>query len=65
VAVLLFVLTALRAFTSGEAAGDDPWDAQSLEWSVASPAPSNNFVSTPTVASAEPLLDIKPAGGQK
>ena len=65
VSVLLFVLTALRAFTAGEVAGDDPWDAQSLEWSVSSPAPSNNFVSTPSVASAEPLLDIKPAGGQK
>ena len=65
VSVLLFVLTALRAFTAGEVAGDDPWDAQSLEWSVSSPAPSSNFVSTPAVASAEPLLDIKPAGGQK
>jgi heme/copper-type cytochrome/quinol oxidase subunit 1 len=64
VSVLLFVLTALRAFTAGEVAGDDPWDAQSLEWSVSSPAPSNNFVSTPSVTSAEPLLDIKPAGGQ-
>ena len=65
VSVLLFILTALRAFTAGEVAGDDPWDAQSLEWSVSSPAPSSNFVSTPSVASAEPLLDIKPAGGQK
>ena len=65
VSVLLVVLTALRAFTAGEVAGDDPWDAQSLEWSVSSPAPSSNFVSTPSVASAEPLLDIKPAGGQK
>lgn len=65
VSVLLFVLTALRAFTAGEVAGDDPWDAQSLEWSVSSPAPSSNFVSTPWVTSAEPLLDIKPAGGQK
>lgn len=64
VTVLLFVLTALRAFTAGEAAGDDPWDAQTLEWSVSSPAPSDNFVSMPVVSSAEPLLDIKPAGGQ-
>jgi heme/copper-type cytochrome/quinol oxidase subunit 1 len=64
VSVLLFVLTALRAFTAGDAAGDDPWDAQTLEWSVSSPAPSDNFVSMPVVSSAEPLLDIKPAGGQ-
>ena len=64
VTVLLFVLTAMRAFTAGEAAGDDPWDAQTLEWSVSSPAPTDNFVSMPVVSSAEPLLDIKPAGGQ-
>jgi len=63
--VILFLLTALRSFTSGEAAGDDPWDAQTLEWSVSSPAPFDNFASVPSVASAEPLLDIKPAGSQQ
>ena len=63
--VILFILTALRAFRSGEAAGDDPWDAQTLEWSVSSPAPADNFASVPVVASAEPLLDLKPAGSEK
>jgi len=62
VTVLLFILTALRAFTQGENAGGDPWDAQTLEWSVSSPAPVDNFVSMPVVSSAEPLLDVKPAG---
>ncbi len=65
VTVVLFLLTALRAFTSGESAGDDPWDAQTLEWSVSSPAPVDNFVSVPSVKSAEPLLDVKPAGSQQ
>lgn len=65
VTVLLFILTALRAFTTGEPSGDDPWDAQTLEWSVSSPAPHDNFVSMPSVTSAEPLLDIKPAGSEK
>ena len=63
--VILFILTALRAFRSGEVAGDDPWDAQTLEWSVSSPAPADNFASVPVVASAEPLLDLKPAGSEK
>lgn len=63
--VVLFLLTALRAFRSGEAAGDDPWDAQTLEWSVSSPAPSDNFASVPSASSAEPLLDVKPAGSQQ
>ncbi|NBN90263.1 MAG: hypothetical protein EBV24_08175 [Actinobacteria bacterium] len=63
--VILFILTALRAFRSGEVAGDDPWDAQTLEWSVSSPAPADNFASVPVVASAEPLLDLKPGGSEK
>ena len=58
--VILFILTALRAFRSGEAAGDDPWDAQTLEWSVPSPAPRDNFEVLATVGSPEPLLDVKP-----
>ena len=65
VTVVLFLLTALRAFTAGEAAGDDPWDAQTLEWSVSSPAPHDNFASVPSVSSAEPLLDLKPAGSDQ
>ena len=63
--VVLFVLTAARAFSTGDAAGDDPWDAQTLEWSVSSPAPVDNFASVPSVTSPEPLLDLKPAGSEK
>jgi heme/copper-type cytochrome/quinol oxidase subunit 1 len=65
VTVVLFLLTALRAFRAGDVAGDDPWDAQTLEWSVSSPAPADNFASIPSVASPEPLLDVKPAGSEK
>jgi len=63
--VVLFVLTAARSFSTGDAAGDDPWDAQTLEWSVSSPAPIDNFASVPSVTSPEPLLDLKPAGSEK
>lgn len=59
--VLAFVGLALRSFTSGPHAGDDPWDGQTLEWATSSPAPANNFAEVHTVASAEPLLDLKPA----
>ena len=41
--------------------GDDPWDAQTIEWATTSPAPRDNFVDVPVVNSAEPLLDLKPA----
>ncbi len=59
--VVLFGLLALKSFTSGEAAGDDPWDGQTLEWATSSPPPANNFSDLHTVSSAEPLLDLKPA----
>lgn len=61
VAVLAFVLLALRSFTTGDAAGDDPWDGLTLEWATTSPAPADNFAALHAVRSAEPLLDLKPS----
>ena len=43
--------------------GDDPWDAQTVEWTTTSPAPRDNFVDVPVVHSSEPLLDLKTASG--
>ena len=59
--VLAFVALAIRSFASGEHAGDDPWDGQTLEWATSSPAPADNFAEIHVIASAEPLLDLKPA----
>jgi heme/copper-type cytochrome/quinol oxidase subunit 1 len=58
--VILFTATALRSFRRGDIAGDDPWDGQTLEWATASPAPFANFSDLHSVASPEPLLDLKP-----
>ena len=60
VTVLAFAGLAFRSFRKGSDAGDDPWDGQTLEWATSSPAPYDNFVDMHTVASAEPLLDLKP-----
>jgi len=60
-AVLAFVALAMRSFLKGEAAGDDPFDGQTLEWATTSPAPFDNFAEVHIVKSAEPLLDLKPA----
>lgn len=62
ITILAFGLLALRAFAQGDAAGDDPWDGQTLEWTTSSPPPADNFSDPPTVASATPLLDLKPSG---
>lgn len=60
--VCAFVLLALSSFTGdrSNAAGDDPWDGQTLEWATASPAPTDNFAELHAVASSAPLLDVKP-----
>ena len=60
VTVIAFVGLAARSFIKGADAGDDPWDGQTLEWATSSPAPYSNFADVHTVASAEPLLDLKP-----
>ncbi len=63
VTVVSFIGLALGGFRRGEVAGDDPWDAQTLEWATSSPPPTNNFAGLYTVTSAEPLVDLKPTGG--
>ena len=40
----------------------DPWDARSLEWSTASPAPFYNFAHIPTITSLEQHWDNKENG---
>ena len=51
--------SSLKSWRSGDDAGDDPWGGQTLEWATTSPAPDDNFATTPTVMSPEPLLDLK------
>jgi cytochrome c oxidase subunit 1 len=58
-AILLFVVNLLWSYFRGPNAGNDPWDAWTLEWSVSSPPPAYNFAVTPTVASRRPLWDLK------
>ena len=60
ITVAAFVGLAARSFSKGQAAGDDPWDGQTLEWATSSPAPYANFADVHIVASPEPLLDLKP-----
>ena len=59
--VVGFVGLLLLSLRADDAAGDDPWDAQTVEWATTSPAPRDNFVDVPVVHSAEPLLDLKTA----
>ena len=57
--VLLLVANLAISYFRGKAAGSDPWDAWTLEWSTSSPPPPYNFAVTPVVRSRRPLWDIK------
>jgi heme/copper-type cytochrome/quinol oxidase subunit 1 len=48
------------SFRSGDHAGDDPFDGQTLEWATTSPPPADNFAEVFVISSPEPLLDLKP-----
>jgi cytochrome c oxidase subunit 1 len=58
-AVLLFVVNIVWALAKGPKAGDDPWDAWTLEWATSSPPPEYNFEKNPVVRSSRPLWDMK------
>jgi cytochrome c oxidase subunit 1 len=49
----------VRSLRHGEPAGNDPWDAWTLEWATTSPPPAYNFATPPVVHSRRPLWDLK------
>ena len=55
--VLLFLINVWKSYRRGTLAGDNPWDAPTLEWATTSPPPPYNFVVIPTVASRHPLWE--------
>jgi cytochrome c oxidase subunit 1 len=55
----ILVYNLITSLWKGKPAGDDPWDAWTLEWMTTSPPPSYNFEEVPTVHSRRPLWDLK------
>jgi cytochrome c oxidase subunit I len=54
---IVFIANALISRKRGEVAGDDPWDADSLEWAASSPPANYNFEYLPVATSRAPLWD--------
>jgi cytochrome c oxidase subunit 1 len=57
--ILVFAFNLVWSYLRGKAAGNDPWDAWTLEWSTGSPPPVYNYAVIPTVRSRRPLWDLK------
>ncbi|MDY7227703.1 cytochrome c oxidase subunit I [Hyalangium rubrum] len=49
VGLVLFVVNVFWSRKRGAVAGDNPWDADTLEWATSSPPPPYNFLHLPTV----------------
>jgi cytochrome c oxidase subunit I len=56
-AVLVFLINILVSLRSGRRAGDNPWDAWTLEWATSSPPPPDNFHELPPIRGRRPLWD--------
>src|SRR5215475_3976178 len=57
--IVCFVVNLVRSYLKGDPAGEDPWDAWTLEWATTSPPPEYNFETLPVVRSSRPLWDLK------
>ena len=60
VSVTIFLVNVVRSLYHGEVAGDDPWGADTLEWSTSSPPPPYNFHPLPVVQGLYPRWDDDP-----
>ena len=62
ISMLVMIWNWYSTMRQGKIAGNDPWDAQTLEWSISSPPPAYNFARIPVVASRRPFWDQKYGG---
>ena len=53
VGMVALIYNVVSGWIKGKRAEGDPWDARTLEWSIASPPPEYNFVEIPTVTEVD------------
>src|SRR3990172_3956770 len=57
--ILPFIWNVFISLRNGKIAGDDPWEANTLEWATSSPPPPYNFDHLPEIRSERPLFDAR------
>ncbi|MGA7158755.1 MAG: cbb3-type cytochrome c oxidase subunit I [Acidobacteriaceae bacterium] len=55
--ILLGIINFFYSMRHGEIAGNNPWNADGLEWAISSPPPAYEIVHIPTVSTRSPLWD--------
>jgi cytochrome c oxidase subunit I len=61
-AILVFLVNFVGSIRGGAPAGDDPWDARTVEWLTTSPPPPHNFDVIPQITARDELWHRKYAG---
>jgi cytochrome c oxidase subunit 1 len=57
--MLPFFWNVLISLRNGKVAGDDPWEANTLEWATSSPPPPYNFDHLPEIRTERPIFDAR------
>jgi cytochrome c oxidase subunit 1 len=57
ISMLPFLWNVFISLRNGKIAGDDPWEASTLEWATSSPPPPYNFDHLPEIRSERPVFD--------
>ncbi len=59
ISVLIFLWNIFISLRKGKPAGDNPWEAWTLEWAASSPPAPHNFELVPPVNGRRPLWDLQ------